>query len=137
MGTYLTRDAILGAADLPTEECDCPEWGGTVVVRGLTGAQRDEWEASTTIVRGKTAVRDTANARAKLVALCAVDHETGEPLFTRQDVDALGKKSGAALGRVFAVAARLSGLTDEELEELEGNSSAPPGSDSSSASAES
>lgn len=132
MGTYLTRDAILAADDLPAEEVDCPEWGGTVVVRGLTGAQRDEWEASTTVVRGKTAVRDTANARAKLVALCVVDHESGEPLFTRQDVDALGRKSGAALGRVFGVAARLSGLGDEEVDELEGNSSAPPGEGSPS-----
>lgn len=132
MGTYLTREAILAAKDLPTEEVDCPEWGGVVVVRGLTGAQRDEWEASTTIVRGNTAVRDTANARAKLVALCAVDHETGEPLFTRHDVDALGRKSGAALGRVFALAARLSGLGEDEVKELEGKSSPPPGDGSPS-----
>lgn len=133
MGAYLTREAILAAADLPTEECDVPEWGGVVVVRGLTGEGRDAWEASTTVVRGKMLVRDTANIRAKLVAHCVIDHETGEPAFTQQDVHALGKLSGVALNRVWAVACRLSGIGQEEdMEELEGKSPAPPGDGSPS-----
>lgn len=134
MGTYLTRDAILAAHDLPTEECDVPEWGGVVVVRGLTGEGRDEFESSTTVLRGNTAVRDTANIRAKLVAYCVIDHETGEPMFTRQDVAALGKLSGAALNRVWAVACRLSGITQDEddAKEAEGKSSDPDGGGSPS-----
>lgn len=134
MGTYLTRDAILAAADLPTEEVEVGEWGGTVVVRGLTGEGRDAWEASTTVVRGKTVARDTANIRAKLVAYCVIDPETGEPLFTQQDVAALGKLSGVALNRVWAVACRLSGIgqDEEDMEELEGKSPAPPGEGSPS-----
>ncbi len=132
MGTYLTRDAILQARDLPSEELEVPQWGGTVVVRGLDGQGRDEFEASTIVMRGKKAVPDTANIRAKLVARCVIDHGTGEPMFTQQDVHALGELSGAALDRVFEVAARLSGLSEGDLEELEGNSSAAPGGDSPS-----
>jgi hypothetical protein len=131
VGTYLTREAILGAADLPAEEVEVPEWGGVVVVRGLTGEGRDEFEASTTVVRGTTIARDTANIRAKLVSHCVIDPGTGEPMFTRQDVDALGKLSGAALNRVWAVACRLSGMQEDE-EEAEGKSSAPDGEGSPS-----
>ena len=42
--TYLTRDAILEAEDIETEEVAVPEWGGNVLVRGLSGTQRDIWE---------------------------------------------------------------------------------------------
>jgi hypothetical protein len=45
-GSYLTRDAILQAPDLQGEDVAVPEWGGTVRVRGLSGAQRDAYEAS-------------------------------------------------------------------------------------------
>lgn len=125
MGAYLTRDAILAATSLPTEEADVPEWGGTVVVRGLDGFGRDEFDSATTVVRDGMPVRDTVNIRAKLVVRCAVDPETGEPLFAPEDVDVLGRLSGAALARVWTVAARLSGIGEEA--ELEGKSSGPPG----------
>lgn len=134
MGTYLTRDAILAATSLATEEVEVPAWGGTVVVRELDGESRDEWEATTWTMRNGTAVQDLSNARAKLVALSIVDHETGEPMFTRQDVYALGKLSGTALAEVFSVACRLSGLafSIEEAGVLEGKSSDPDGGGSPS-----
>lgn len=133
---YLSRDDILSASDLPTEDVEVPEWSGVVRVRGLSGKQRDSFEASTLVQRGRTMVPDTANIRAKLCAWTIIG-EDGEPLFTQQDVDALGEHSGAALDRVFAVASRLSGMSDEDVAELEkvsgrgrsgGSSSTSPGS---------
>lgn len=132
MGTYLTREAILAATSLPTEEVDVPEWGGTVIVRAMDGVTRDQWESSTLVARGGAVTRDTVNIRAKLVALCVIDPETGQRLFMPEDVDVLGKLSGAALSRVFGVAARLGGLADEDVEELEGKSPGPPGEGSPS-----
>jgi hypothetical protein len=118
MPVLLTRDAILkSAGSLRTEEVPVPEWGGTVLVRELTGRGRDEWEASLTAMRGDRIVPDTANLRAKLVARCAVG-EDGEPLFSLQDVNALGELSAAALNRVSDAASRLSGLKEEDLEEM-------------------
>ncbi len=134
MGTYLSRDAILAARSLPTEDVEVPEWAGTVMVRGLDGQGRDEFEASMMVVRNGKAYPDTANTRAKLVARCVIDPATGEPMFTQQDVFELGKLSGAALNRVFAVASRLSGLSDEDMAELEGNSAAAPSGASGSSS---
>lgn len=132
MGSYLTRDAILKATHLKTEEVDVPEWGGLVLVRELNGQQRDEWEASLAVQRGKQMVPDVANMRAKLVARSVVG-EDGEPVFSQQDVSALGELSAAALDRVFEVASRLSGLNPADIEEMGKASGTGPADGSSSA----
>ena len=114
----LSRSDILKAEDLPTEEVAVPEWGGSVLVRGLTGRERDLFEVSMAKREGKQMVPDVNNVRAKLVAWCCVDDD-GEFVFDQAgDVEALGEKSGAALNRVYEVAARLSGLSDEDVEEM-------------------
>lgn len=116
----LSREAILQAQDLPTEDVEVPEWGGTVRVRGLTGAERDAFEQSIVEQRGKSTRMNLKNIRAKLVALTVVD-EQGNRVFTDEDAELLGKKSASALDRIFAVAQRLSGLRPEDVEELAGN----------------
>ena len=125
----LTRDGILQANDLPFEDVDVPEWGGTVRVRTLTGKERDSFEESISQVRGKKTELRLANIRAKLAARSIVD-EDGNRLFSDDDISALGKKSAAALDRVFAAARRLSGFTDEDMEELAGNSDSGQSDDS-------
>jgi hypothetical protein len=117
----LNRDQILQAQDIATETVDVPEWGGAVLVRGLTGQQRDSYEASIMRLNGTNAQLNLINARAKLVALSIVDEE-GARLFSDEDVQLLARKSAAALQRVFDVAQRLSGLSASDLEELSKNS---------------
>lgn len=121
----LNRDMILKASHLRTEEVAVPEWGGSVLVRELNGRQRDEWEASLAVQRGRQMVPDVANMRAKLVARTVVGDD-GEPVFTQQDVAALGELSAAALDRVFEVASRLSGLNPDDLEDMAKNSGTAP-----------
>jgi hypothetical protein len=115
----LSRDDILKAADNEPEEIDVPEWGGSVLVRGMTGRERDAFEMSMlTPGRGGRRQVDPANVRAKLVARCVIDDD-GNRLFTDADVAELGGKSAAAVDRVYAVAARLSGMGgEEEMQEL-------------------
>jgi hypothetical protein len=121
----LTREQILQAQDLPTEAVEVPEWGGSIYVRGLSGTERDAFEASVIAPRldknGSSGSMDMRNIRAKLAALCIVD-ENGERLFTDKDVEALGRKSASALDRVFSAAQRLSGLSPKDVEELAKNS---------------
>jgi len=117
----LTRDAILQAEDLPRELVEVPEWGGCVYVRTLTGTERDAFEASVVEQRGKSTKMNLRNIRAKLVALTVVDEE-GNRIFSDADVGQLGKKSAVVLDRLFEVAQRLSGLKDEDVEELAKNS---------------
>lgn len=112
---------ILAADDIAYEEVPVPEWRLRVLVRGMTGNERDAFEQ--TIVRGHGKEREfnLNNARARFVAKCIVHPETHKRLFTPQQIDALGKKSSAALQRVYEVAMRLSGLTDDDMKDLEKN----------------
>lgn len=126
MGMRLNRDLILKADDIHAEEVRVPEWADpetgadTVLVRGLTGRERDEYETAMVERRGKQYVPNPVNVRARLVVRCVVG-EDGQRLFADGDADELGAKSGAAVNRVYAVAARLSGLSDEDAEELAEN----------------
>ena len=121
--SYLTAQDILSADDIGVEDVEVPEWGGTVRVQGLNGQERDGFEAAMTEKRGKSYEANLSNIRAKLVARTVVDAD-GNRLFGDDQVSKLGKKSGAALERVFSVARRLSGMTSEDVEELAGNSDA-------------
>jgi hypothetical protein len=122
----LKRDEILKASDLTFEDVDVPEWGGVVRVRALSGAERDRFEQSCVVQQGKKTKMNMNNIRAKLCALTLVD-EAGLRIFSDLDVEALGAKSAAALDRVFDVAQRLSGISDDDLEELEKNSESVQG----------
>lgn len=113
----LTRDQILAADDLTTEDHEVPEWGGTVRIRMLTGTERDAFEASVTQQRGKSVQANLTNLRARLVSLCLID-ATGRRMFNREDIPALGRKSAAALDRVFDACRRLNRIGDEDVEEL-------------------
>jgi hypothetical protein len=127
----LSRAAILNADDLESENLEIPEWGGTVRVRALTGAERDAYEASMRQQRGREFVANLANVRAKLVVRSVVD-QAGDRIFTDQDANALGKKSAAALDRIFECAAKLSRLSDEDVDELAGKSGSDQNGDSTS-----
>ena len=115
---YLTREDILKAVDIEIEEVHVPEWfDGYVFVKGLTGTERDSFEMSIVKQRGKSASVNMSNIRAKLAALTLCDKE-GVRLFTEADVKALGKKSATALQRVFDVAQKLSGIGEDDIDEL-------------------
>jgi hypothetical protein len=113
----LTATDILSAADSVTERVDVPEWGGHLFVRNLTGEERDTFEDTVIKVRGKNREVNMRNFRAKLVAMAACD-SAGKQLFTMSQVEALGKKNAAALQRVFDKASSLSGLGEEDIEQM-------------------
>ncbi|WP_271215868.1 hypothetical protein [Streptosporangium carneum] len=114
----LGREQILAVDDLPVEDVPVPEWGGEVRLRGLTGAELDEYQASLVVqTRDGTQKTNLRNATAKLVSRCAID-EDGAPLFEPKDLLKLSSKSAVALQRLANVAQRLNGLTDDDLKEL-------------------
>ncbi len=131
---FLTKDAILAINDLQTRVVAVPEWGGDVCVQGLSGTERDAFESSIIVQRGKNATPNLANLRAKLVQKCLVHPETHERLFGEGDIAALGRKSAVALQRVFDAARELSGLNENDVKELTGNSESEPNDASGSGS---
>jgi hypothetical protein len=115
---FLDAAAILAVEDLPQEDVWVEEWGTWVHMQGMTGSQRDAFETS---LQGKNGQIDQRNLRARLVAQCALNQQTGERLFSRKQVDALGQKSAKALTTLFMAAKDLSGFSNAEIEELEKN----------------
>ena len=110
----LNRENILNAVDLDTKVVEVPEWNGEVSVRGLTARERDSFEASI------GAAANLENLRARLVVLCLVDDE-GKRIFKDTDAKALGEKNAQVVNRLFEECRVMSGMTDADVVELEGN----------------
>lgn len=137
---YVSRQDIADADDISEEDVRVPEWApknatqaqraaAVVRVRGLTGTQRDEFEASIITEKadptkkGRTVTKvDTTKMRAKLVVKSVVhppeSPQAGQPMFDDTDIGWISAKGAAALDRVFSVAQRLSGLSDDDVEAL-------------------
>ena len=115
----LDRESILAVEDIKVEAVDVPEWGGTVLVKGMTGRERDLFESGIVQISGDDSKIDMRDVRAKLCAKSICD-ESGKRLFSEADVKELSKKSAKALQRVFEVAQRLSGISDDDVKELAG-----------------
>lgn len=132
--TLLSRDQILAAQDLRTEDVPVPEWqpGGFVRVRSLSGRERDQYQESIVRIKGSDMQIIQRDLRVKLIVRAAVD-ETGRLLFSESDVAALAEKNAGALERVFNAAQRLSGLSQADIEEMTKNSANGQNEDSGSA----
>ena len=125
----LSKEAILKADDLKTETVKVPEWGGSVKVRTLTGAERNAFEAG--ILAGGEQM-NLQNVYARLCALVIVDDD-GKRLFSDLEIAQLGRKSSLALNRIYAKAQEMNGLRQEDVEFLSKNSDSIHSDDSTSA----
>lgn len=114
MPKYLNKQQILAAPDLKHADVDVPEWGGKVRIRALTAGDALLYQDRAFDITGD----GSENGKAKishldylvgLVALSIVD-EQDNPMFVYEEVQELGKKSHAALKRVFDAAQDLSGM---------------------------
>lgn len=119
----LTKQGILSKNDQQYEDVPVPEWSDNgdeafVRVRGLTARERDLFEAS---IAGSENKLNYDNVRAKMMVRTVID-EQGRLMFTEDDVPILGLKSARALSRVYNVAAKLSGLTKDDVVDLAKNS---------------
>lgn len=115
----LTREALLGAAatTLPRTVLHIPELGGDVILQGMSGTDRDAWEQS--LVRGRGKKRDVnlQNVRAKLVVRSLIN-EDGSRMFTDAEAPAVGAIRVDVLNQLFEAAQKLSGVSDEDVDEL-------------------
>lgn len=125
----LNKKAILAADDLKHEDVDVPQWGGTVRVRMMTGAERDEFRTSIASGDGIPVGRFSV----ALLAATLID-EKGARLFTMEDIDQLAEKSAESIDKPAAVAMRLNGLGGTSTEDAAKNSASDQSDDSGSAS---
>jgi hypothetical protein len=112
-----------------------PQWKGMVFVRSISSQERGEIEASAAAYKEHKG-KDTSFARDYTVrfAWLAMCDENGNRLFSNiADVAKLKQKNAAAIASITEHAQKLSGFSQQDLEELEKNSvKAEPG-DSDSA----
>lgn len=124
------RDAILHAP-IKERRVDVPEWGVAVTVREMTAGQRAD--AIARAYNPRTGQIDFRPFYADLVVSCTHDPDSGQPVFTIDDRDAVLGTSGAGVERIAAVAMQLSGLDDLDGVEA-GKGSGPTESDASTSS---
>jgi hypothetical protein len=131
---YLSTEQILSADDRNYEDVKVPEWGGTVRVVGMSGSDRNAYQASLVVIgsNGNVQRLNMTDQLAKLLARCLTDGEFNR-LFSDKEVKALGAKNGAVLERLSGVAQRLSGLRKEDVEAASGKSAPTLSGDSISA----
>ncbi len=117
MPNLLTREQIIATVpNLKRDSVEIEEWGGSVLIRELTGAERDDVELR--FYKGQK-TGDFRGVRVK-VCLLACIKEDGNPLFDeKKDAVILDSLSAKALDKLFMKIAALSGLNPDG--EKEGN----------------
>ncbi|MBQ9402115.1 MAG: hypothetical protein IJU38_07060 [Clostridia bacterium] len=111
---YLDARAVLSADDFVYADVDCPEWGGTVHVRGLTAGERSS-------ISRRVKAGDQQDLEISVVIFGAVD-QNGDRLFTKADRDQLKQKSNTVVNRLARRILELSGGDDETMSETKKNS---------------
>lgn len=112
------RDKILEAPDIASEMVEVPEWGVTVEVRGMSGADR----ARIFDTIAKDGEVKASALYVETVIATAHDPETGAPIFEPSDITALMQKSAQAIDRLAKVGLRLSGMEGEASQDVAGKS---------------
>ena len=130
----LKRREILTNKDFKVEPVDVPEWGGRVYVRSMTGEDRDAFEDKVLEVRDpKTGIPKSLKGLKTLLVTLTVCDKDGKRLFAAEgDVNKLAQKSADAIERIFKVAEKLSGVTDEAVRELASDLAESPSESSGS-----
>lgn len=102
------REKILAADDIASETVEVPEWGVTVEVRGMNGADRSRiLETAASSEDGKIGI---GAMYVETVIASTYDPETGLRIFTDADRDDLMSKSASAIDRLATVGMRLSAM---------------------------
>src|SRR3990167_9885098 len=127
----MNRDEFLSFQDVVIQPVSVKEMKATLFVRSLSGAEKAKWEYEPMGVNNNakagnnvmTVAKDRMmTARERLVEL-ATCNEDGSRFFKDGDASAIGKKNANIVTTIYDAAAKLSGISKEDLEDLAKNSS--------------
>lgn len=132
MSDFLSRDALLKRrarrTKVVTISKDHPEpdlAGKKITVRSMTARERGEWESQFSDKTGKTRLSRTVEIRERLVIATVID-ETGNALFTEDDLAALKEVDAAILEAIVKASQELNDISSDDLAALEKNSVTTP-----------
>ena len=101
----LTRDDVLKADDLLTQEIEVPQWGGTIIIKALSLGAKNKIDQQTKDGSGKTDPE-------KLTMLFLMEG-IHEPKFTMADYEALKGKNNGVLEDIVKKIMKLSFVSAE------------------------
>lgn len=110
------RAAILGAADTPITTVDVPEWGVKVGIKSMSAKSRANVMELAQNADQIDATR-VLGMWARTLQGCIVDPETGETIFTMDDMEALMDKSATVIERLWTMCFEQSGMTEAKVNE--------------------
>lgn len=116
----LNREALTKKVEVAVAELPAPEFGGTVLVKGMTALERTDFERSLQ-VKGKASPVKMKVLRERLVVACVVD-ENRQPVFTEADIPLISQMPATFVERIVNKAMELCGMSSKDAKDLEGNS---------------
>lgn len=135
-----SRDEFLSFDDVVIEKVHIKEMNADMHVRSLFATEKARWEYEPILINnnaknGANAVSLTKDrmvtARERLVEL-ATCNEDGTRFFKDGDAAAIGKKNANIVSSLYDAAAKLSGISKADLEEVVKNSEPDPSGSTSS-----
>lgn len=126
----LTREQLLSKGpELKTVEIELDDWGGSLLVRALSGKHRKSVESALMKFQNTGNQSDVR----ELVAVFSIVDDEGEPYFSMKEKELLSTFSGKELDKIFMRVLDISGMSEDAQklasEDLEKNPTSRHGSD--------
>ena len=103
----LTKTQILSASDSDFCEVSVPEWGGEVRIRAMSLREKDTLDR---LFKKEDLTDSEFMSHVLLVGVC---DETGQPIFTSDDIPGLLDRNLSVVRRIVAAWRKLNGLLTE------------------------
>ena len=109
--------AIAETPDIPTEEVDCPELGGAVRVRAITGTVRNRLEAAFAAIQDGADGKVMDKVIVALLSSCVVD-DKGNAILTGDMAAKFFRNYPGAVFRIRDKAVEMAGMSEADKEKL-------------------
>ncbi|GGQ07790.1 hypothetical protein BKA00_007431 [Actinomadura coerulea] len=110
--------AIAATPSIATDEVECPELGGSVLVREMSGTVRNRLEAAFAAISEGNDGGAMDKVMTALISACVVD-ASGRPFITGDMAGRLVKNHPRAAFRIRDAVVKLSGTSEDDVKELE------------------
>lgn len=128
----LNKAELTAKAKLREEEVHVGDVG-PLLVRELSGGDRDAYELSVLVKKGKDYETNLKDVRAKLIQRSLIDPDTDKPMYGPDELAELNALPASIMTALFDACQRLNRFTKDDIEDLAKNSEGDPSDDSSTA----
>lgn len=123
------RDRIAACAPYAAEIVKIPEWDVEIEVRSMALGERNEMLQRASEGEGDTNIQ---SVYPEMVVRCSYDPETGERVFSQDDVEFINTRRADLVDKLALAAMKLSGMDEDSVDEEAKKSSETEVSESSS-----